>query len=123
MYKKRWLIYILLIPFTWITIAHSEDNISEVKDATEKLVHHYTKEIIPDITIPEKYKKVLPDNLHLKGFKKLTYDFGYDLDYDVTTNPFKPFDKIEFSTEFDNGSGSIIFDDKEQIFFQFKKTF
>ena len=121
--KTNWLKYIFLIPITWSATANSNDNISEIKDVSERLVHHYTKKIIPDISIPEQYKEVLPDNFHIKGFKKLTYDFGTDLDYDVTTNPFKPFDKIEFGTEFEGGSGSVIIDDKDQIYFQFKKTF
>ena len=119
--KTNWLKYIFIVPFIWTSTSNSEENTAELKKFTTNITDHYLQKILPDIKIPEKYKEALPENFHLRGFNKLTYDFK--MDYDVTTNPLKPLDKVEFGKEFDGGSGSITYDSDDQIYFQFKKTF
>ena len=121
--KTNWLKLLFLAPLIWASPSNSDENTRQIKNATDKLIDHYSNKIIPDINIPDKYKEALPDNFHLKGFNKLTYDFGPEMDYDVSTNPFKPLDKVEFTTEFDSGSGSITYDSDDKLYFQFKKTF
>ena len=120
--KTNWLIFISLVLF-WTSPSNSDQNVTELKNTADKFINHYSKKIIPNIEIPEKYKEELPENFHLRGLDELTYDFGPEMDYDVSTNPFKPLDKVEFTTEFDSGSGSITYDSDDKLYFQFKKTF
>ena len=53
----------------------------------------------------------------------MTYDFGPETKYNVTTDPFKPLDKLEFNKELEGGSGSIIYNNDNTFSIQFKKTF
>ncbi len=120
--KTSWLTFSLLVLF-WTSPSNSDQNVTELKNTADKFINHYSKKIIPNIEIPEKYKKALPENFHLRGLDELTYDFGPKTEYNVTTDPFKPFDKLEFNKELEGGSGSITYDNNNNFSIQFKKTF
>ena len=72
--KTNWLKYIFIVPFIWTSTSNSEENTAELKKFTTNITDHYLQKILPDINIPEKYKEALPENFHLRGFNKLTYD-------------------------------------------------
>jgi len=120
--KTNWLIFISLVLF-WTSPSNSDQNVTELKNTADKFINHYSKKIIPNIELPEKYKEALPENFHLRGLDELTYDFGPKTEYNVTTDPFKPLDKIEFNKELEGGNGSITYDSNNNFSIQFKKTF
>ncbi len=119
--KTNWLKFFFIVPLIWASPSKSDENARQIKNATDKLINHYSDKLILDIKIPERIKELAPDNFHFNSVNELTYDFK--MNYDVTTNPLKPLDKIQFGKDFEGGSSTITYDSDNNFSFQFKKTF
>ena len=61
--KTNWLTFSLLVLF-WTSPSNSDQNVTEIKNTAYKFINHYSKKIIPNIEIPEKYRQSLPENFH-----------------------------------------------------------